>query len=241
MREIQRLNFKELQDLQDLQDLQLCFLLFQDCHEVDTEFSEPLGEDVSETTESVNLDVLTRIASLRGSALLYIDIGGRRITLRTALTQIALRTCRKLPYRGLPTLQGVGDIVSLWCESITEQEEGASKLRRHSGVTNIDDLQGSVQSRVQGFHDFGISVFMATCSPFAGPRLFRYIVRCGIVGIDLDQSKAAVRAMVQRHPEHTGSLQAYITDPTPFHAELLGPEDDKGALFRAFHVVEALV
>jgi hypothetical protein len=191
-----------------------------------------LDEDVIDTCcESVNLDFVDRIGSFRGAGLMKIEVGGRTMTLRHALAQLAVRTRTRMPYRDVPKLGGVGRISTYWRESATVQDE-PKPLRRMSGVTFLEMLAEHVdKERLDELVEFGLSPFMATVSPFAGPRILRHITRFRPPGIDVDQSKAAIRAMVARHPGSV-HLLAYLESSQRYHDDL-GDSSDVKEVFRS--------
>ena len=183
--------------------------------------------------EPINVDAVKRLAALKASARLHVEICGSIVPLRTALMHLVLRACKHLPYRGQPEASGVRQILTAWRQSGTFPVEVAGKLRRHSGVHEVESIDEKHQQMTQSLQDVGLSVYTATCSVFVAPRWFKHIARAGILGVDLDQSKSAVRAMLERHPgaEH---LEAYIDDAAPYHRSLGGSQDERKSLFRAF-------
>ena len=183
--------------------------------------------------EPINVDAVKRLAALKASAHVRIEIGGSTLPLRTAIMHLVLRACKRLPYRGPPEANGIRQILTAWCESGTFPEEVVGKLRRHSGVHEVESLEEKHQQMTQSLQDFGLSVYAATCSVFVAPRWFKHIARAGILGVDLDQSKSAVRAMLERHP-WAKHLKAYIDDEAPYHHSLGGSHDERKGLFRAF-------
>jgi hypothetical protein len=185
------------------------------------------GDEATLLVEPVSLDSIGYFAALRGAAHFRIEVGGRQMTLRKACAIFALRTMRPMPYREVPAVEGDGALTAAWFECDPDR-----KLRRYSGCTELDE-NAPYAKVFERLVEFGVGSFMATCSAFAGPRIFRHIVRNGVVGLDLDQSKSAVRAMAHRHPE-AFHLQRYIEHPESYHAGLSGTEDEKKALFRAF-------
>ena len=164
------------------------------------------AEEVIALYESVNLDFIARIGCLRGSGLVLITVGGRSMTLRHALAQLAVRTCKRMPYQDLPELVGIGRIATYWREAATPQDV-PTPTRRYSGLSDLEPLASHAnKAHLDELVEFGLSPFMATVSPFAGPRVLRHITRFGLAGVDIDQS-------IGRPPCHGGPTPDFGAPP----------------------------
>ena len=182
--------------------------------------------------EAVNVACIKQVCGLRASNEVRIKLGGgATVSLRRMLHVFVVRET---------AAGGTGRIPVVVAENQVVAEYGLGKGRRYSGVHSMPEgLPKAAVVAINKAVKQGLTMWEATCSPFAYSRLVKEIVRQKVPCFDVDQEGSAPRAVQARHQsavmdDYMQNREAYYAAAAPsrsaakalYHSTLYGSVKD---------------